>query len=667
MVMWYAKAKTRVKTNMDSQKQQVIERLKQANNILVTVSSSPSVDQLSACIGLTLALNKLGKHATAVFSGDVPSTIEFLQPEKTLEKNTNSLQDFIIALDKSKADKLRYKVEDRMVKIFITPYRTSISDKDLEFSQGDFNVDVVVALGVHSQQELDQAITSHGRILHDATVISVNVTPGGELGSINWLDGGASSLSEMGVQLVDALEKNTIDGQIATAFLTGIVAATDRFSNQKTSPQTMSLSAELMSFGANQQLVATKLEAPEPPKPAPIPELKPQPPKEKTDNDLGLPPVEPPKPKDDGTIEIEHTKDEQPAPPAPHDKPDNEPPAPQIHIDDQGQLQPLGGAKPTFDEPMLPPEPPLPTIKKEDSSKFITEPPSFERPPITANINPENDEDRPALDQTPKIGLLNREPLPAQPQDQQPAPQNNPFGSFGPSNTMPWQGGPNPMPPVTAPRTVGPASALPDVPSAATPAFSPSPAMASPTEGNPTLAQIEQNVGSPHLGNAPMQPPTTTGFAATPPSPASTPPTTPASEKTEQPEATSVEDARSLVEQAINGDPNAKVEPPASLNAQPLNFESAHDASADQMDVPLPHLEQPAQGMPPMQPMQPPQVGMPPQTVQPTVFTPPTPGVNPTMPQMPEQQIGTIPNMPTPGTPPSVPPPMMPPTFPSGQ
>ena len=41
--------------------------------------------------------------------------------EKTIEKNTDSLRDFIIALDKSKADKLRYKVEDKFVKIFITP------------------------------------------------------------------------------------------------------------------------------------------------------------------------------------------------------------------------------------------------------------------------------------------------------------------------------------------------------------------------------------------------------------------------------------------------------------------------------------------------------------------------------------------------------------------
>src|SRR5581483_9819169 len=125
-------------------KQQIAERVKQASRFLVTVNANPTVDQLAACIGLTLMLNKLGKHATAVFSGKVPSTIEFLQPEKTLELNADSLRDFIISLDKNKADKLRYKVEDDVVRIFITPYRTSLSEKDFVFSEGDYNVEVVM-------------------------------------------------------------------------------------------------------------------------------------------------------------------------------------------------------------------------------------------------------------------------------------------------------------------------------------------------------------------------------------------------------------------------------------------------------------------------------------------------------------------------------------------
>ncbi len=249
---------------MDNQNQSpqaaIVDKVKQSTNILVTVSTNPSVDQLAACIGLTLWLNKAGKHATAVFSGDIPSTLEFLQPADTLEKNTDSLRDFIISLDKAKADKLRYKVEDRVVKVFITPYRTSLTADDLEFSQGDFNVDMVIALGVTSQADLDVAVTSHGRILHDATVATITNGGASELGSINWDDAGASSLSELVVDIGNQAAKEELDGQIATSLLTGIVAQTERFSNAKTTPQTMSVSAQLMSSGANQQLVSSKLD-----------------------------------------------------------------------------------------------------------------------------------------------------------------------------------------------------------------------------------------------------------------------------------------------------------------------------------------------------------------------------------------------------------------------
>jgi hypothetical protein len=242
-------------------KQLLSERIKNATNILVTVSRDPSVDELSAALGLTLMLNKMDKHATAVFSGAIPPAIEFLQPEKTFEGTVDSLRDFIIALDKEKADRLRYKVEDDVVRIFITPYRTIISEKDLQFSQGDFNVELIVALGVEKREDLDNAITAHGRILHDATVVTVNAgNQKSELGSIDWTDGAAGSLCEMLMSLSESLQSGILDEQISTALLTGIVAATDRFSNNATSPKVMTMAAQLMAAGANQQLIATKLE-----------------------------------------------------------------------------------------------------------------------------------------------------------------------------------------------------------------------------------------------------------------------------------------------------------------------------------------------------------------------------------------------------------------------
>jgi hypothetical protein len=306
-------------------KTQVLEQLKSANNVLVAVSSNPTVDELSASIALTLLLNKMNKHATTVFSGVVPSTLEFLQPDKTIEKTTDSLRDFIIALDKSKADKLRYKVEDDVVRIFITPYRTSITDKDLEFSQGDFNVDVVLALGVTKREDLDQAITSHGRILHDATIVSLTKREAvSQLGSVNWQEPQASSLCEMVSVLSLELDQTLIDGQMATALMTGIIAETDRFRNDKTTPLALSLSSQLMSAGANQQLIAEKLEEPELElelEPELVPETTA--PIQQASTQQSSTPVQEELPRVNGELEIEHENNVE-----------------KIHIDEHGNLSP---------------------------------------------------------------------------------------------------------------------------------------------------------------------------------------------------------------------------------------------------------------------------------------------------------------------------------------
>lgn len=309
-----------------SAKQQIVDKVKSNTNILVTVSNNPSVDELSAALGLSLLLNKMKKHATAVFSGHIPPAITFLDPEKTFENTVDSLRDFIIALDKEKADHLRYKVEGDVVKIFITPYRTTITDEDLDFSQGDYNVELVLALGVQNKDNLDKALEAHGRILHDATVVTIMA--GGEkseLGSISWQDRSASSLSEMAVTLSEALGADTglIDQQIATAYLAGIVAATERFSNNRTSARVMTMAAQLMGAGANQQLIASKFEEAdeggrtEGPS---VPGVEPAPPQE----------AEPPANRD-GTTDLsegESTKVDRNKPPVQEAAPPEETPAP---------------------------------------------------------------------------------------------------------------------------------------------------------------------------------------------------------------------------------------------------------------------------------------------------------------------------------------------------
>ena len=238
----------------------VINKINNSQNILIALSSDPSVDELSAAIGLSLFLDKLGKRATAIYSGTTPNALEFLKPEETFEPTVDTLQDFVIALNKEKADHLRYKLDGDYVKIFITPYHARISEEDLEYSYGDFNVDLVLALDVANGVDLDSALREHGRIMHDASIVNITTGNPGKLGEIEWSDKTASSVSEMIAKLLYSVNgKAKIEKEEATAFLTGIVAATDRFSSANTTPETMKISSRLMESGANQQLVSKNI------------------------------------------------------------------------------------------------------------------------------------------------------------------------------------------------------------------------------------------------------------------------------------------------------------------------------------------------------------------------------------------------------------------------
>lgn len=541
---------------MNDQKEQIIEKVRAANNILVTVSTNPSVDQLAACIGLTLMLNKMNKHGTAVFSGQVPSTIEFLHPQETIEHTTDSLRDFIISLDKSKADKLRYKVEDEVVKIFITPYRSSITDKDLVFSQGDFNVDVVIALGVHRQQDLDAAITAHGRILHDAVVVSVNNTPNADLGAIHWQDLSASSLSEMVASLTGNLGDNLLDGQIATAFLTGIVAETNHFGNQKTTPQTMTISAALLGAGANQQLVASKLAQPAAPKPQPQPGQQPK------KGDGGNVPGQ------DGNLKISHDGGNQPKQgkkgnpqqgKGPQNQPNN-----QNQRNQPNQNQPKPADKKDVPKsanvPAGPADRPesLDAILKaadEELEKSINR----DQPaPPAAPVHPIAPKEPAPMAELPKVELPKPADIPAPAPAVQSAPPVPPAPVQPPAPKL----SPEPFTPPAAP----PTTPLPQ-PVAATPLDIVEPAPSTPApviDQKETLTDIEESVHSPHIDDAP-----------------------PAPEAVEP--ATDVDSARKAVEDALKGSAGEENEPLESLNAVPVNLNLGHD------DTPQPAPQESAQ------------------------------------------------------------------------
>jgi nanoRNase/pAp phosphatase (c-di-AMP/oligoRNAs hydrolase) len=240
-------------TQQQTQKQQITDGVRQAHNIIVTVSQKPDIDQVSAAVALSQILTKLNKRVDAVVTSAVPASLSFLQTN-VLHKTFTGIRDFVISVDtaKTEADKLKYVPEGGKLNIYITPFNGNFSNNDVSFSYGDYHAELVIALGASKLEEIDSSITSQTKLIEKVKIVSIHnkavTAPGSNI--LEWSEQSASSICEMLMSLTEALQGGLVDAEIATSLLTGIIAKTDHFTNDNTTPKIMTMAAQLMAAGA---------------------------------------------------------------------------------------------------------------------------------------------------------------------------------------------------------------------------------------------------------------------------------------------------------------------------------------------------------------------------------------------------------------------------------
>ena len=241
--------------------QDLVDKIKAADNILIMTSAQAKVDQLATCIGLFRILREMDKNPALVYSKDVPGAINFLEPEKAIQADAESLRDFIISFDRKKVDKFRYNQEGDQYNILLTPSRLEvITESDMEYRKGDFNIDFILAVGVDSQSAVDPAVSEHKQLMAELPL--VNMIAGKKNSSWEvacWQDEDSPAVAEMAYELGKALGADSFSKQIANSLLTGIIDQTERYKTKQTKSRTMHVSADLLEMGADLQLINENL------------------------------------------------------------------------------------------------------------------------------------------------------------------------------------------------------------------------------------------------------------------------------------------------------------------------------------------------------------------------------------------------------------------------
>jgi phosphoesterase RecJ-like protein len=183
----------------------VIAKINNYQKILLMIHEDPDGDTLGGTVALFLVLKNLGKDVEMVCKDPIPKPFLFLKETEKIKK-------------------------------------------DILF--GDFEVIIIIDCGDLRRTGFAERLKKFSRI--HKNLINIDHHPKNDLwkiANLNFVDQKVSSAAELVWQIIKKLETR-ISKEIATAILTGIYTDTGGFKHSNTTPETLRVASELLSYGA---------------------------------------------------------------------------------------------------------------------------------------------------------------------------------------------------------------------------------------------------------------------------------------------------------------------------------------------------------------------------------------------------------------------------------
>lgn len=246
-------------------KQQAVELIRQADNILVATHKNPDGDALGSLVALKLALEKMGKKVQMACADKATAIFSFLPKLDQVTDNISSTKDFVIYLNTKDAqvEKLGYKKNEKtnQLEIVITPKGGKFSSQDVSSKPSGPDYDLIICLDTPNYDRLGK-LAQPADLFYEVPVINIDHHPSNDrYGKVNWVEIVATSTAEILVSLLEALgkDKPLLDEDIATALLTGLIYDTSSFQNINTTPKSLTVAAQLVAAGGRQQEIIKNL------------------------------------------------------------------------------------------------------------------------------------------------------------------------------------------------------------------------------------------------------------------------------------------------------------------------------------------------------------------------------------------------------------------------
>ena len=243
--------------------QQILELVKQKDNVLICLPKDPTTDAIASGLALFSVLEKMGKKAKAVAHDfSMPASHNFLPKSKEIFSEIKALRKFIISVDvtKTKAENVEYDIKNDKLNIYVTPKDGYFEEGDVETNSDDFAFDLIFTIDCPDLDSLGPLYDNNAEFFYHTPIVNIDHNPANEhFGQINLINVTATSVSEILFELAQEWNEKYLDEYIATNLLTGIISKTKSFKTSTVTPRSLAIASHLISGGARREDIVRNL------------------------------------------------------------------------------------------------------------------------------------------------------------------------------------------------------------------------------------------------------------------------------------------------------------------------------------------------------------------------------------------------------------------------
>ncbi len=243
--------------------EQFLHAVKRSERPLFLLRELAQADEYAAAFGLAAVLKKLGKTPEIVCAGGrPPDSLQFLKTSQPVKGDLVNLRalSLNVNISKAKVEELSYNVVGDELRIHITPKNGFWTQDDVKVATSAYRYDLIITIGAPDLKSLGSVFTHYADFLYNTPIINIDHSAGNEhYGQTNLVDAGATSVSEVAHDLVKNVDEGLFDIDIATSFLTGMIAKTKSFRTPNVAPKTLNAASSLMGMGAKREEIVERL------------------------------------------------------------------------------------------------------------------------------------------------------------------------------------------------------------------------------------------------------------------------------------------------------------------------------------------------------------------------------------------------------------------------